>query len=95
MPAKSFCVLWAFLCFFSGFSSLLAQEIRWKFSVGDQFVIAQQQTTNIDTLVEKRKSSIDSSVTLRANWKVTAVDDSAVATIEQTIDSIKITVKHN
>jgi len=69
-----------------------AQELRWKFAKGDEFSVVQTQTTTVDTRVEKRDSNIESSVSLVGSWKVTNVSDDKAATIEQTIESIKVAI---
>ncbi|MDA8563024.1 hypothetical protein N9L06_01085 [Mariniblastus sp.] len=68
-----------------------AQEIRWKFSADDEFLVTQKQTTNMETLVEKRKSILGSSVELSAAWKVNSVEGD-VALVDQTIESIKVNI---
>ena len=69
----------------------LGQGIRWKFSVGDQFIVTQNQTTTMETVVNKRKSNVGSTVELLANWKVISVD-SGTALIEQSVQAIKINI---
>ena len=75
-------------------SASQAQELRWKLAADDEFSVAQTQTTTIDTRVEKRDSKIDSSVSLIGNWKVTNVSDDNVASIEQTVESIKVLINN-
>ena len=68
-----------------------AQEVRWKFSADDEFLVTQKQTTNMETLVEKRKSILGSSVELSGAWKVASVEGD-VALIDQVIESIKVNI---
>lgn len=72
-------------------ASANAQELRWKFAVGDQFTVRQTQTSTLDTRVDKRQTNVATSVKLSANWKVTKVEDDS-ATIEQSIDAIKVVI---
>lgn len=81
------------ICWSSFGSVSLGQETRWKFAAGDQFVVTQKQTTDMETVVEKRKSTLGSSVELLGNWKVTSVD-SGTALVEQSIAAIKININN-
>ena len=90
-PTTSNLLLLLLICWSSFGSVSAAQEIRWKFSADDEFLVTQKQTTNMETLVEKRKSILGSSVELSAAWKVISVEGD-VALVDQTIESIKINI---
>lgn len=84
-------LLMTLICWIGCIAPTSAQEIRWKLSADDDFSVTQRQTTNIETLVEKRKSILGSSVELLAAWKVTGVEKD-LALIDQTIESIKVNI---
>ena len=72
-------------------SASIAQEVRWKFSAGDEFEVTQRQTTDMVTVVEKRESKVGASVRLVGDWKVTEVDN-GTAVIEQKITAIQVDI---
>ena len=84
-------LLLTLICWIGFNASTSAQEIRWKFSTDDEFSVTQKQTTDIETLVEKRKSILGSSVEMSGAWKITAVEND-LALIDQTIESIKVNI---
>ena len=84
-------LLLTLICWAGFNASTSAQEIRWKFSADDEFSVTQKQTTDMETLVEKRKSILGSSVEMSGSWKITAVEND-LALIDQTIESIKVNI---
>jgi len=66
-------------------------NLRWKFSEGDTYQAQSQQTTSIDTRVEKRTSRITLDVALTSDWKVISSDESS-AKIKQSIQAIQLSV---
>lgn len=64
--------------------------LAWKFTKGDVFAVQFSQAQNIQTRIDVRDRTLDSELVLGVGWEVTGVADNGNATIEQSIDRIRI-----
>jgi hypothetical protein len=74
-------------------SSIHAQDkatLAWKFAKGDALTVQFEQTQNVLTRIDVRDRVLDSELLLVVGWKVVDVADDGNATIEQTIDRIRL-----
>ncbi|WP_148619091.1 DUF6263 family protein [Mariniblastus fucicola] len=74
-------------------TSVQAQEkatLAWKFSTGDSFTVQFEQSQKVQTRIDARDRTLESELILGVGWNVTKVADDGTATIEQTIDRIRI-----
>ncbi len=74
-------------------SSVQGQDkatLAWKFEKGDELTVQFEQTQNVLTRIDVRDRVLDSELVLVVSWKVVDVADDGNATIEQTIDRIRI-----
>lgn len=74
-------------------SNIYAQDkatLAWKFEKGDALAVEFQQTQKMQTKIDARDRTLESELILGVDWNVTDVADDGNATIEQTIDRIRI-----
>lgn len=64
--------------------------LSWKFSKGDALAVQFEQTQTVQTRIDVRDRTLESELILGVGWEVTDVASSGNATIEQTIDRIRI-----
>lgn len=64
--------------------------LAWKLEKGDQLDLEFEQVQNVLTRIDARDRTLESGLTLGVSWKVLDVADSGDATIEQTIDRIRV-----
>ena len=69
-----------------------SQEVAWGFSNGDAFEVSFDQETIVTTEFNLIERKIGSQVQLTIGWNVTAVSPDGVATIDQTIERIVMTL---
>ena len=69
-----------------------AQEVAWGFDSGDAYVVEFDQETIVTTEFNLIERKIGSRVQLTMGWNVTAVSPDGVATIDQTIQRIVMTL---
>ena len=65
---------------------------KWKLNQGDQFSVALNQTSKSLTKVDAREITVDNSTMIELDWSVANVDDQGVATIEQVLTRVKLSV---
>ena len=83
----------AFLLVLSFVANVQAQSgdtLAWKFTKGDAMAVEFQQTQNAQTRIDVRDRTLESELILGVAWKVTDVADNGNATIEQTIERLRI-----
>jgi len=68
------------------------QEIAWKFKSGDNFGVSFDQESIVTSEFNLIERKIGSRVQLEMDWNVTAVSPTGVATIDQTITRIVMTI---
>lgn len=81
------------LLLFGFAANVQAQEeakLAWKFAKGDAFAVEFTQFQNVLTRIDARDRTLESELVLGVSWKVKDVADDGNATIEQTIDRIRI-----
>ena len=71
---------------------LTGQQLAWKFAQGDKFDVSLEQDSQVTTTYNLIDRKIGTQVKLEMAWNVTAVSESNVATIKQTITDISITM---
>ena len=74
-------------------SSVHAQDkaaLAWKFEKGDTFTVEFEQIQNVLTRIDARDRTLESELMLGVVWEVTDVADDGNATIEQTIERIRV-----
>jgi len=74
-------------------SNVHAQDsatLAWKFEKGDALAVEFQQTQKVQTKIDARDRTLESELILGVSWNVTDVAGDGNATIEQTIDRIRI-----
>ena len=79
------------IAFFSSVSAN-AQEIAWNFKSGDAFSVTFDQETIVTSEFNLIERKIGSRVQLMMDWNVSAVSPEGVATIDQTINQIVMTM---
>lgn len=67
-------------------------DLKWKLEKGDQFAVVLVQSSKSETKVDARETTVVSETTIAMNWEVTAVNSEGDATIEQSLDSVKLSV---
>lgn len=83
----------AFLLLLSFAANVHAQSsdaLAWKFAKGDAFSVQFQQNQNMLTRIDVRDRTLDSELILGVAWEVTDVASDGNATIEQTIERIRV-----
>lgn len=73
------------------------ETLRWRFQEGNRFLARVNQKTVTSTTVDRRSVRMFSNATIEFDWVVTGVVDTeqqGVATIEQTIRSIRLEVEN-
>lgn len=71
---------------------MTAQNLAWKFKPGDNFAVTMEQESIVTTTFNLIDRKIGTRVRLDMDWQVTAVSPTNVATIQQTITDISITM---
>jgi hypothetical protein len=88
-----FCLLSALLGIQSASTSACCtQAFQWKMKVGDQFKVAFEQSTDTTTTVTEKTTVITSKMEMEMAWKVVSADESGPYRIEQTIQSVRLSV---
>ena len=64
--------------------------LAWNLKAGDELTVEFQQTQNVLTRIDARDRTLESELTFSVDWKVNGVAENGVATIEQTIQRIRI-----
>lgn len=80
------------LTFFLCQHACLGQELAWKFTKGDTFNVSFEQDTSVSTTYKLIERKIGTRVELTMSWNVIDVSAENVATVEQTITDISITM---
>ena len=74
-------------------SSIQAQDkpnLAWKLQEGDTLAVEFEQTQKILTRIDARDRALEGGLTLGVGWNVTGVAGDGSATIEQTIERIRV-----
>lgn len=66
-----------------------AQDLSWKFETGDRFDIQMDQTTSVQTVVDRRVVEQTTQMGLTMTWQVVSKQDD-LAVIRQTIDRVTV-----
>ncbi len=69
-----------------------ASALVWKFAKGETFAITMQQTSSVETTVDRRTVNHSTEMTLKMNWLVESVDTNQVARIKQTITGVNLSM---
>ena len=64
--------------------------LAWKLKKADELTLEFEQIQSVQTRIDARDRSLESEMTLAVGWKVIEVADSGDATIEQTIERIRL-----
>ncbi len=67
-----------------------SSALEWKLDEGQQFLVTTSYTSDINTVAETRKTTYRNQTTAEYAWQVIAVDSSGNATVEQTLNRIKL-----
>ena len=91
--ARVFLALFVVLCLgATGFARREAATavLAWKLEKGDQLELEFEQSQNVLTRIDARDRTLESALTLGVSWEVLDVADNGDATIEQTINRIRL-----
>lgn len=69
------------------------QQLQWKFKVGQQLQLAIDQQTESLTQVSDQELKVTVQIAMTENWRVEAVDDDGVATIQRSLAEIKLSMR--
>ena len=66
--------------------------LQWRFAKGDKFAIVLDQTSSVETTVDRREVSQKTELNMSVSWSVDSVDDDGTARITQRIQGVRITL---
>ncbi len=66
------------------------QALQWKLAKGDQFQFQIDQTTAVETDVDRRKVPQKNTMKMQVQWEVQSVNDDGSAVVQQTISHIAL-----
>lgn len=71
----------------------LAEELRWKFQAGEEYVATIDQRSEVTSTISGTASVMTSDTGMQLVWKVESVDDHGNATIRQRFDRLRMTLE--
>ncbi len=76
----------------AGRANAQTTSLRWKFAKSDQFDIAIEQTTQLETEADLVKQNIETSSAVTFRWLVQELDAKGIAQIDMVIQSVQLKV---
>lgn len=73
--------------------SASAEELRWKFAVGDRFTVSYEQSVEQTTEVLLKPVTVETRSSVEMAWEVLSVDESGNATIKQQFKKLSLSLK--
>ena len=74
----------------SSASIVQAQPVEWKFAKGDSFQLKMTQSSQVNTMVDRRDVDQQNRMTLDIDWLVEEVDEDGTAIIRQLITRVQV-----
>ncbi len=78
--------------FAAGSAVAQTTPLRWKFAKSDQFEIAIEQTTKLETEADLVKQNIDTSSAVKFRWFVQELDAKGIAQIDMVLQSVQLKI---
>ncbi len=78
--------------FAAGSAGAQTTPLRWKFAKSDQFEIAIEQTTKLETEADLVKQNIDTSSAVSFRWLVQELDAKGIAQIDMVVQSVQLKI---
>ena len=69
-----------------------ADEVRWKFGVGDQYKVKISQKSNLNSKVNRTRVDVELELNCEMDWKVLSIAENGNATIEQAFTRMQVKV---
>ena len=76
----------------AGRANAQTTSLRWKFAKSDQFEIAIEQTSKLETEADLVKQNIETSSAVKFSWLVQELDAKGIAQIDMVIQSVQLKV---